>query len=126
MERMKTQVVKPRVAIKKVSEKKKIEKAQEKIETKKLHEWFLKIWDKTEDANGYCYCYETHTPMHRSIFRTNTCCYHHPLEKSKYPQFAMQEWNILIVLPDVHSQTHSNSDKTPRIKNYTSEFLEKI
>lgn len=116
-----------RKPIPKITEKKRKQKILEREETRKLHEWFLKIWDKTEDARGYCYCYETGTAMHRSVYRTNTCCYHHPLEKGieKYKKYSMEEWNILIVLPDIHTQAHSNLDKTPRIKIYTLELKEK-
>ncbi len=114
-----------RKLIAKVSDKQKIKNEIKKEKTKELHEWFLKIWDATEDAGGYCYCFETGTRMHRSIYRTNTCCYHHPLEKAKYPQYATEEWNILIVLPTIHTQAHSNIDKTPRIKIYTQELKNK-
>lgn len=114
--------------LRKVSEKQKEKKIIKTDDTKKLHEWFLQIWDKTENSNGYCFCFETGKPMHRSIYRNNSCCYHHPLEKSnpKYKQFRMEEWNILIVLPEIHNQIHSDIDKTPRVKNYTTQLKEKF
>lgn len=116
-----------RKPIKKISEKKKIERVQEKIDSKKMHEWFLRVWDKTEDADGYCYCFETGAKMHRSNYRNNSCCYHHILEKGneKYEKYKMEEWNLVIVLPEVHSQVHSNIDKTPRIKILTEELKSK-
>jgi hypothetical protein len=118
----KNKIQKERKPINKFSEKRKAGLEFKKSETEKLHKWFLDIWDMTEDASGYCFCYETHEPMHRSIYRDNSCCYHHLLEKSKYPQYALEEWNLVIVLPRIHSQVHSNIDKTPRIKILTTEL----
>lgn len=116
-----------RKPIKKISDKKKIERVQEKIDSKKMHEWFLQVWDKTEDADGYCYCFETRTKMHRNQYRNNSCCYHHVLEKGseKYEKYKLEEWNLAIILPDVHNQVHSNIDKTPRIKILTEELKSK-
>ncbi len=113
---------KSKVTINKFSEKGKIKKEEKTLNTKKLHEWFQELWDKTENASGYCTCYETGIEMHRCFFRNDTCCYHHVLEKAKYPQFAFSEWNVVIVLPVVHKQVHDNIDKTPRIKILTEEL----
>ena len=45
--------------------------------------------------------------------------------REKYRKYKMEEWNIVIVLPEVHNQIHSNTDKTPRIKLLTEELQEK-
>lgn len=90
-----------------------------------MHEWFRQIWDEREDEDGIIYCFETGYPMERGLFRGNTCCYHHVLEKedSKFPQYKMVKKNIVIILPDRHTQVHTDIDKTPRVKAYREELL---
>ena len=113
--------------IKCLSVKKKGQNEAIKIESVAMKTLFLQIWDKTEDFEGYCYCFETGKKMHLSLYRNNACWYHHVLEKGreKYRKYKMEEWNIVIVLPEVHNQIHSNINKTPRIKLLTEELQEK-
>ena len=113
--------------IKCLSVKKKGQNEAIKIKSVAMKTLFLQIWDKTEDFEGYCYCFETGKKMHRSLYRNNSCCYHHVLEKGreKYRKYKMEEWNIVIVLPEVHNQIHSNINKTPRIKLLTEELQAK-
>ncbi len=90
-----------------------------------MHQFFREIWDSREDEAGYCYCFETGTPMHGSKYRSNTCVYDHVLEKNKasFPQYAMVKKNIIIVLPEVHTQKGNNIDKCPKIKAYRDYLL---
>jgi hypothetical protein len=111
--------------MRKISEKQ-IERNKLKVEnTKILHKLFLEIWDEREDESGYCYCFETNTPMHGSKYRGNTCCYDHVLEKGEnsYPEYSLNKKNIIIILPDIHNNKGRDIDSTPRIKKYREELL---
>lgn len=111
--------------IKKYSTKGLEKKEKKKEWLNELHKWELKLWDSLEDKNEYVYCYETSKPMHKSIYRENLCIYSHCLPKSKYPQFAMEKWNILIVLPEIHSLWESNPQKCLKMWTYTEKIKEK-
>lgn len=92
---------------------------QEKTdETFILHKWFISLFDRQKDKKGYCYCVETGTAMHENTYKFNSCVYSHYFAKSIYPQFAMKEWNIAIVLPDVHTQYETTIEHlTPKLHN---------
>lgn len=90
--------------------------------TEKLHSFFKEVWDKREDETGSCYCYETGRELPGFIFRSNSTCYHHVLPKNKYPEFAFEEWNIVILHPKVHMQVESNLDKCPKVKELTKKL----
>ncbi len=111
--------------IKKISEKQKLRNKDKAKEAKKLHDLFREIWDEREDEGGFCYCYETGTPMHGSTYRNNTLCYDHVLEKGKksYPEYKFLKRNILIILPEVHMLKGRNIDKCPKIKEYRNYLL---
>lgn|SRR6187402_2325724 len=76
--------------------------------TKELHKWFLEIWDKREETDGngnrFITCFESGHKLHRSLYRTNTCCYSHLLPKSSFPELAMVEENLVIVHPEWHEK----------------------
>jgi 5-methylcytosine-specific restriction endonuclease McrA len=93
--------------------------------TEELHALFREIWDEREDAEGYCYCFETGTPMPGWRYRNNTMCYDHVLPKSKWPQYALKRWNIVILLPEVHTQKTHDIDKTPAVKALRDKLLER-
>lgn len=87
-----------------------------------LHSFFKEVWDKREDEQGSCYCYETNVELKGYLFRSNTCCYHHILSKNKYPEYAFEEWNIVILHPEVHSQLEIDIDKCPKTKLLTEKI----
>lgn len=111
--------------MKKVSDKQREKNKQKTEETIAMHRLFKEIWDEREDESGYCYCFETGRAMHGSIFRSNSACYDHVLEKSKqaYPQYKMEKKNIIIVHPEVHAQKGNDIEKCPKIKRYRDELL---
>lgn len=110
--------------IRKVSDKQR-KRNQDKGElTKQLHSLFLDIWDDREDPQGNCYCYETGKILPRHIYRSNTSCYDHVLEKSKYKEYTLVKKNILILDPQIHSNKTKNIDSTPRIKKYKEYLLD--
>lgn len=88
------------------------------VKSKELGDFFLALWNSQEDIEGNCYCFETGKRMSREVYRENRCCYSHCLPKGKYPQFALEKANTLIVLPDVHAQWEVNQDKCPKMKEY--------
>lgn len=117
----------PPKSIKKVSIQQKEKNVIKKETTKKLHKFFLDLWDERADKNGCIRCFETDIYMSPTIYRENSCCYHHILEKSNpnYKQYALEKWNIVIILPDVHNQVHANIEFTPKIKKLTEKLKSK-
>ncbi len=91
------------------------------LKAQEMHAFFKRVWDKSEDENGSCYCYETRRELSYKHFRQNTCCYHHILPKNRYPEYALEEWNIVILHPDVHEQVEKDISKCPRVEKLTKE-----
>lgn len=109
------------------SAKQKIKEIEKKERTKKLHNWFLELFDKhcLEDENGkYVICFETGKKLYEQYYKFNTSIYHHALEKSKFPEFEFEEWNIIFLSPEVHNQVHTDINKTPKVKQKTLELNE--
>ena len=92
--------------------------------TKKLHDLFREIWDEREDERGYCYCYETNRELPGFTFRSNTCCFHHLLPKSKYPELEFCKENIVILHPDIHSQVEKDIKKCPKVEKLLNRVKE--
>lgn len=94
--------------------------------TMKMKLWFMEIWDERQDKNGNCYCFETGQLMKREVYRENSACYDHVLEKqeNQFPQYKFTKKNIVIILPTVHYQKGTNIDFTPKIKTYKQHLLE--
>lgn len=92
--------------------------------TERLHAYFRALWDEREDEEGFCFCFETNTYLPYS-YRCNTCCYHHLLPKSKYPEYEFESWNIVILHPDVHNKVEGNLDSCPRVAELTRKLKEK-
>lgn len=78
--------------------------------------FYLEIWIEREP-----YCFETGEYLGDEPLIT---MFHHVLEKSKYPQFRHEKWNVVLLTPDVHSQVHSNIDKCPKVKALTERLKE--
>lgn len=111
------------MTLRKISKKQSVKNKEKASRTEELHQLFLDIWDEREDEEGYVYCFETGKHLYGPLYRGNTCCYDHVLEKSKYPQYAMNRKNIVILHPDVHAQKTQSIDRTPRVKKYREELL---
>ncbi len=116
--------------LRKISERGLIKKEEKKEQAIKRRQMFLEIWHEREvsmEGEGYVSCFETGVKLSRRIFMENTCCYHHILEKqdNKFPQYDLCKWNIVILHPDVHSQVHTNIEKTPKVNAKTEELFEK-
>lgn len=107
------------------SAKQKIKDIEKRERTKKLHEWFLELFDKhcLEDENGkYVICFESGKKLYEKYYKYNTSIYHHILEKSRYLEYEFEEWNIIFLSPEMHDQVHKNIDKTPKVKEKTNEI----
>ena len=101
-----------------------LNKETKKERTERLHAYFRALWDNREDEEGYCYCFETNSRLPLS-YRCNTCCYHHILPKSKYPQYEFESWNIVILHPDIHTRVEGNVDLCPKVAELTRKLKEK-
>jgi len=114
-------------SIKKVSDKQKVKNALKKESTIKRHQLFLEIWEerkkKTMGGVEFVECFETGKPIYDD-WKENTCIYHHCLLKSTYPQYDLCKENIICVRSDIHTLTHSNIEKTPKIKAETERLYQ--
>lgn len=68
-----------------------------------MHQWFQYLFDQRKDKDGFIDCFECGTFLHEMNYRDITICYSHLLEKSKYPQYAGDERNVVITCPDCHN-----------------------
>ncbi len=84
------------------------------------HEWFKYLFEQRMNGGGWLNCFECHEPMHEEIYKENTICYSHLLEKSQYPQLAGNPDNVVIVHPDCH---HLYSMKPKEATNQYNEYL---
>lgn len=97
---------------------------KKKEDSSKLHNFFIDLWDERCDSNGNCFCFESGKLMSREVYRENIACYHHLLFKSRFPEFKFNKDNIVIITPDIHTQTHQDIYKTPKIKDETERIRE--
>lgn len=103
--------------INKISEKGKIKKEEKKEYTLKQFDLFKEIY--IEHLTKTCF------ECNRKVDGASSINFHHALYKSKYPKFALEKWNILLVCYECHEKTHTNLEKTPKIKEYTEKLKEK-
>jgi len=73
--------------------------------------FYEEIWNEREHV-----CFETGKPLTGEPL---TLYFHHILPKAKYPLYALQKWNIVLLHPDAHSQVETFIDKCPRVKALT-------
>lgn len=83
--------------LKKYSDKGLVKKREKTENTKKLHEWFLKIWSTLPKPKK---CEECGKWLGNE---PNTCFFDHLLEKSKYPELAFVRENIFICCAECHN-----------------------
>lgn len=91
----------------------------------KMIKLFVEILNERKDENGWLYCFETGVKIPKRYYDT-TLIYHHLLEKGieKYKKYKFEKWNIYTILPEVHTLTHSDIDKTPRLKAEKERLIE--
>jgi len=87
-----------------------------------LHAFFKQVWDDRENDQGICYCASTGKELKGTHYRSLTTCFHHMYPKNKYPELAMDENNIVILHPDVHTEVEHDEDKHPKIKKLKEKY----
>lgn len=93
------------------------------VMSNQMHEFFISLFDKRKDIDGYVRCYQTGTMMHESAYKYNSAIYSHCLPKKKYPQYAFEEWNVLIVTPESHSKWEAKKTNVPKMYAYYQDIL---
>lgn len=97
-----------------------------KDENIRMMNFFLGIWMKRRERDSvgwFVRCFETNLKLREDRYMNMKSIYHHVLYKSSYPQYKYDEENVVIILPNVHEQTHVNEEKTPNIWQYKKELL---
>lgn len=112
--------------LKAFSQKHKQTSEEQKQGTREQMKLFLEIWDERCDDHGNNYCFETGRLLKQEYYRNNSSCYHHCLFKEKYPQYRFLKENVIIIHPDIHTQIHTDVDKTPKTKKYTLDLKNKL
>ena len=98
--------------------KKFIVKYEEVIrETVELHEFFLQIWRKRLHYSEVSMDYLGREPL--SIF------FHHILPKSKYPQAALDEENIILLTWQEHDQVEMDPTRYEEINKRREQLKQK-
>jgi len=118
-----------RSPIKKLSEKQRVKNQEKAEKSRKLHEWFLSVWDEREEMeNGrrFVRCFETGVKLYRETYRQNSCVYSHIIPKSKRPDLATEDFNLQIVHPDAHAQYETFPEKAPKQFALKQELLNKL
>ena len=75
--------------------------------------FYQSIWEEMETPRR---CYETGKLLPKE---PSAMMFHHILHKSLFPEFRHEKWNIVVLLPQVHSQVHLDIDRTPKVKELT-------
>lgn len=70
---------------------------------KPMHLWFQHLFEERMDEYGRIKCFECGKTMLEGTYKELSTCYSHILGKRQYPEYAGQEWNIVIVHPDCHN-----------------------
>jgi hypothetical protein len=90
---------------------------KEKFDSKAMIGVFFDIWRKRKHV-----CFETGEPLGKEPLTTY---FHHVLPKKLYPEYALAEWNIILVSATTHHQWDKDQDRCPKIKKLYLELLEK-
>ena len=90
----------PPKPIKKITERGRLKQEEDKIRTKKLHQWFLELWDKRPHKSEISGKFLGNEP--------NSCFFHHIFCKSDYPELEFCAENIIILTPDEHAEVEAN------------------
>lgn len=82
-----------------------------------MWECFLKIWNARPR-----YCVQSGQWLGSEPKWTH---FHHLLWKSRYPEYQYEDWNIVLLHPDIHTLAHLDLDATPVVKRLTEEAWKK-
>jgi hypothetical protein len=98
-----------------------LQKDQDIEKTKEMQQFFMTIWNSLPPYRKRCY--ETGEALKNPPLSTY---FHHVLPKSKYPEYRLCDWNIVLLKPEVHEQAELNINKTPKVKEYKQRLLNQI
>ncbi len=90
-----------------------------------MHEWFKYLFEYRMDEKGFVECFECGKKMSKQTYQNNMSCYSHILEKSKYPELAGNEDNVVIVHPDCHNLYTMRPTKATNQYNLKQQLKEK-
>lgn len=109
--------------LKRVSLKKRNEKAILEDRSKDISDWdkdrefYLQIWGSRPHM-----CYESNAYLGSEPLSTY---FNHVLPKELYPQFRHEEWNIVLMKWELHDQWHLDREKCPKTYTLYLELLNK-
>lgn len=86
---------------------------QNKI-TNPMHLWFMYLFEQRMDKNGYVKCYESGKRMHEDDYKDLSSCYSHIFPKKRFPQYAGDPDNVVIVKPEYHDLYEKDKRNTPK------------
>lgn len=81
-----------------MTKKQKEAKLKKQGDTKELHEFFQQLWDRMPKKKN---CQSCGAPIWGEI---KTYYFDHLLEKNKYPELALLEWNIFFCCQPCHTK----------------------
>lgn len=93
------------------------EKSELDYDPEKMWAFFTSIWSRRPH-----YCEETGKWLGKEPKWT---MFHHLLEKSGYPQYQYEEWNIMLLHPDIHEDVHQKLVNLPNVKRLTEQAWQK-
>ena len=108
----------PTKKIKYKSAKQKIKDKENSIKRNNMNNLFIELFDEHKELDDFGYfvkCFESDKKLYEKYYKYNTSIFHHVLEKSIYPEFCLEKWNIIFLDPDIHSMVHTNIQKTPKV-----------
>ena len=108
---------KPRKRIPSKSLAKTVKKEEPIRQTVELHEFFLQIWRKRLHYSEVSMDYLGREPL--SIF------FHHILPKSKYPQAALDEENIILLTWQEHDQVEMDPTRYEEVNKRREKLKQK-
>lgn len=88
-----------------------------------MHLWFFYLFESRMDEHGYVRCFECGKKMHEDTYKYLLTCYSHILEKSRFPKWKGEEFNVQIVHPDCHHLYTMNPKKATNQWNLRLKLL---
>lgn len=104
-----------KTSIKQISEKQKEKNITKKEDTKILHNWFNSLWETLPSNRSCTICDVAITGENLSVY------WDHLVEKSRYPQFALDKENICFCCATCHAMKTGGKPR-PKHKELIEQF----